>query len=47
MAELYKEFELHPTPINECKRQLLERAAELFRTAAPAQPIDLVPLHAR
>lgn len=30
MAELCKEFELHPTQINEWKRQLLERAADVF-----------------
>jgi transposase-like protein len=30
MAELCKEFELHPTQINEWKRQLLDRAADVF-----------------
>ena len=47
MAELCKEFELHPTQINEWKRQLLERAADVFGTAAPAEPVDLGPLHAK
>ena len=47
MAELCKEFELHPTQINECKRQLLDRAADVFDTAAPAEPVDLAPLHAK
>lgn len=30
MAELCQEFELHPTQINDWKRQLLERAADVF-----------------
>jgi len=47
MAELCKEFELHPTQINEWKRQLLNRAADVFDTAAPAEPVDLAPLHAK
>ena len=47
MAELCKEFELHPTQINEWKRQLLDRAADVFDTAVPAEPVDLAPLHAK
>ena len=47
MAELCKEFELHPTQINDWKRQLLDRAADVFDTAAPAEPVDLAPLHAK
>ncbi len=47
MAELCKEFELHPTQINEWKRQLLDRAADVFDTAAPVEPVDLAPLHAK
>ena len=47
MAELCKEFELHPTQINEWKRQPLNRAADVFDTAAPAEPVDLAPLHAK
>ena len=47
MAELCKEFELHPTQINEWKRQLLDRAADVFDTAAPAEPVDQAPLHAK
>ena len=46
MAELCKEFELHPTQINEWKRQL-DHAADVFDTAAPAEPVDLAPLHAK
>jgi transposase len=47
MAELCKEFELHPTQINEWKRQLLERAADVFGAAAAPEPVDLAPLHAK
>ena len=45
MAELCKEFELHPTQINDWKRQLLDRAAGVFGSGA--EPVDLAPLHAR
>ena len=47
MAELCKEFELHPTQINEWKRQLLERAADVFGAGSAPQPVDLAPLHAK
>ncbi|MFP8836173.1 transposase [Hydrogenophaga sp. XSHU_21] len=35
MTELCKEFKLHPTHINEWKRQLLERAADVFGVGSP------------
>ncbi|AOS79246.1 Transposase IS3/IS911 family protein [Hydrogenophaga intermedia] len=47
MAELCKEFELHPTQINEWKRQLLDRAADVFGAGSAPQPVDLAPLHAK
>jgi len=47
MAELCKEFELHPTQIAEWKRQLLEGAADVFGGAQAAAPVDLAPLHAK
>ncbi len=47
MAELCKEFELHPTQINDWKHQLLERAADAFGAGAAPEPIDLVSLHAK
>ena len=48
LAELCKEFELHPTQIVDWKRQLLEGAADVFGgSAQPSAPVDLVPLHAK
>lgn len=47
MAELCKEFELHPTQINEWKRQLLDRAADFFGAGSAPEPVDLAPLHAK
>jgi transposase-like protein len=47
MAELCKEFELHSTQINDWKRQLLERASDVFGTGAAPEPVDLAPLHAK
>ena len=48
LAELCKQFELHPNQITEWKRQLLERAADIFGGAqAAAGPVDLAPLHAK
>ena len=47
MAELCKEFELHPNQIIEWKRQLLERAAEVFDAGPRSEPVNLAPLHAK
>jgi transposase-like protein len=47
MAELCKEFELHPTQINDWKLQLLDGAADVFGSAAREEPVDLAPLHAK
>lgn len=48
MAELCKQFELHPNQISEWTKQLLEKAAKIFGgSATQAQSFDLVPLHAK
>jgi len=45
--KLCQEFELHPTQINDWKRQLLERAADVFGAGTAPEPVDLAPLHAK
>ena len=48
LAELCKEYELHPTQIVEWKRQLSDGAADLFCAGQTATaPVDLSPLHAK
>jgi transposase len=49
LAELAQQFDVHPNQITEWRRQLSERAADLFvGGVAPAEPpIDLKALHAK
>ena len=47
IAQLCEEFDLHANQITEWKRQLLERAADVFGGADPPKPVDLQPLHAK
>ncbi len=47
LAELCEQFELHPNQITEWKRQLLERAAEVFDAGARPEAVNLAPLHAK
>ena len=47
IAELCEQFELHPDQITDWKRQLLERAAEVFDGGARPESVNLAPLHAK
>jgi transposase-like protein len=48
MAELCSQFELHTNQITEWKRQLMERAADVFGGAVTQQEsVNMVPQHAK
>lgn len=49
LAEIAQKHDLHPTQINEWRKQLLERAADVFGAdSRPEEPaVDLKDLHAK
>jgi transposase-like protein len=47
LAQLCQEFDLHANQITEWKKQLVERAGEVFGSAATEPAPDLNPLHAK
>ena len=49
MAEIAQQYEVHPTQVVDWRRQLLDRAADVFGGVAVASepPVDLKALHAK
>ena len=47
LAELAAHFEVHPNQITDWKRQLTERASEVFGSTKPKPGPDLKELHAK
>ena len=49
VAEIGQHYEVHPTQVTDWRRQLLDRAADVFGgTSTPSEPpVDLKALHAK
>jgi transposase len=48
VAEIAQKHDVHPNQVTEWRRQLLERAADVFGGGAPNEPpVDLKVLHAK
>lgn len=50
LAELAQQFDVHPNQITEWKRQLQERASDVFGSAGTVSsepPVDVTTLHAK
>lgn len=49
LTELAQRFDVHPHQITQWKRQLLDRATEVFEPSATpeARPVDVTTLHAK
>ena len=47
LAGLCQQFELGSNQITDWKRQILERAVEVFDSGDGAEAVDLTPLHAK
>lgn len=47
LAQLCKQFEVHPTQVMEWREQLLGSASQVFEGGVLEEPVDLAPLHAK